>query len=66
MLYNVLTSYQFYIKQSKGKRHYTDDYLEKVLEEHRAIFESFKNKDIEAGILAISKHLDNAKQRANR
>ncbi len=65
MLYNVLTSYQFYIKQNKGKRRYTDDYLEKVLKEHRAIFESFKSKDIEAGILAISEHLDNAKQRAN-
>ena len=65
ILYNVLSSYQFYIKHSKGSRSYVTDYLVKVLEEHRAIFEAFKNRDVEAGIQAASRHLNNAKQRAN-
>jgi DNA-binding GntR family transcriptional regulator len=65
MLYNVLSSYQFYIKHSKGSRSYTADYLDEVLDEHRAIFNAFTDKDVEAGIEAASKHLDNAKYRAN-
>ncbi|MDD4565000.1 MAG: GntR family transcriptional regulator [Eubacteriales bacterium] len=65
ILYNILSSYQFYIKHSKGRCGYTADYLEEVLDEHRAIFEAFKKKDVEAGIKAASRHLDNAKFRAN-
>lgn len=64
MLYHVLSSYQIYIKQSKTTRNdVSGTYLEEVLEEHRAIFEAFKNKDAEAGIAAATKHLDNAKLR---
>ena len=54
ILYNILSSYQFYIKHSKGRCGYTADYLEEVLDEHRAIFEAFKKKDVEAGIKAAS------------
>ncbi len=65
MLYHVLSSYQIYIKQSKKKRSdLSDDYLDLVLMEHRAIFEAFANKDVDAGIRAVIKHLDNAKARA--
>ena len=66
MLYHILSSYQLYIKQSKtqSSSDVSSGYLDEILSEHRAIFEAFKNKDIEAGIAAVSRHLDNAKQRA--
>lgn len=65
MLEHVLSSYQIYIKQSKTTRSdVSDRYLDEVLAEHQAIFEAFKNKDIDAGVAAVSKHLDNAKLRA--
>lgn len=67
MLEHVLSSYQIYIKQSKPTTRATisDHYLDEVLLEHRAIFEAFQNKDTEAGMAAVSKHLDNAINRAN-
>lgn len=66
MLYHILSSYQLYIKQSKtqNRSDVSDSYLNEILTEHRAIFEAFKNKDAEAGIAAVSRHLDSAKQRA--
>lgn len=67
MLYHILSSYQLYIKQSKpaGRADVSAGYLDEILLEHRAIFEAFQNKDAEAGIAAVSRHLDNAKRRAN-
>lgn len=67
MLYHILSSYQLYIKQSKGtaRNDVTAAYLNEILAEHRAIFEAFRNRDAEAGIAAISVHLDNAKLRSN-
>jgi DNA-binding GntR family transcriptional regulator len=66
MLYHILSSYQLYIKQSRpsGRGDVSSGYLDEVLKEHRAIFEAFKNEDAEAGIAAVSLHLDNAKLRA--
>ncbi len=65
MLYHILSSYQLYIKQSKSpNRDVSSSYLDEILLEHRAIFEAFKNKDTDAGIAAVSSHLDNAKLRA--
>jgi DNA-binding GntR family transcriptional regulator len=64
MLYHILSSYQLYIKQSRTSRSNTADYLDEILEEHREIFGAFRNKDADAGIAAVSKHLDNAKSRA--
>ena len=67
MLEHVLSSYQIYIKQSKTTRSdVSDTYLDEVLEEHRAIFEAFQSKDINAGVNAVSMHLDNAKLRAQK
>jgi DNA-binding GntR family transcriptional regulator len=67
MLYHILSSYQLYIKQGKpaGRADVSAGYLDEILLEHRAIFEAFQSKDAEAGIAAISRHLDNAKRRAN-
>jgi DNA-binding GntR family transcriptional regulator len=66
MLYHILSSYQLYIKQSRtsNRSEVTARYLDEILEEHRAIFEAFKNKNVDAGVEAVSRHLDNAKQRA--
>lgn len=67
MLYHVLSSYQIYIKQSKTTRSdASESYLDEVLLEHRAIFEAFVEKDIDAAIAAVTKHLDNAKLRARK
>jgi DNA-binding GntR family transcriptional regulator len=66
MLYHILSSYQLYIKQSRttSRSDVSSGYLDEILAEHRAIFEAFKYKDTDAGIEAVSKHLDNAKRRA--
>ncbi|MEG1931215.1 MAG: GntR family transcriptional regulator [Anaerovorax sp.] len=64
MLMHVLSSYQLYIKQSKVNQIYSDDYLPTILEEHRKIFHAFQNRDVEAGILAMSHHMDCSKTRA--
>ena len=68
MLHHILSSYQLYIKQSRtaNRNEVTFCYLDEILEEHRAIFEAFKTKDADGGIEAVSRHLDNAKLRANR
>ena len=67
MLYHILSSYQLYIKQGKpaGRADVSAGYLDEILLEHRAIFEAFQNQDAEAGIAAVSRHLDNAKRRSN-
>ena len=66
MLYHILSSYQLYIKQSRtaGRSDVSSGYLDEILAEHRSIFEAFKDKDVEAGIDAVSRHLDSAKRRA--
>ncbi len=66
MIKNVLSSYQIYLKQSKKNRSYADvdEYLTQVLKEHKMIFEAFINKDVDAGVKAITLHLDNSKLRS--
>lgn len=66
MLYHILSSYQLYIKQSKSssRNGASSDYLDEILEEHRAIFNAFKDQNVDAGITAVTRHLDNAKNRA--
>lgn len=65
MLYRILSSFQLYIKQSRPARSDSSDtYLDEVLQEHRAIFEAFRDEDPDAAEAAVARHLDNAKQRA--
>jgi len=73
MLYHILSSYQLYIKQSKaaGRRSAPDEdmsagQLDEILAEHRAIFEAFQKRDPDAGVEAMSRHMDNAKRRGIR
>ena len=64
LLKHILSSSQIYIKQSKKNHLYLDNYMDVVLSEHREIYEAFINRDFNAGIAAVTKHLDNAKLRA--
>lgn len=63
MLANTLTTYQFYLKQTKSNSAYLDGYLAEVLQEHKEIFAAFLNKDPKAGARAVTNHLDHAKSR---
>lgn len=63
MLKNVLSSYQIYLRYKRLNAVYDDNYLPNVLEEHRAIFQAFRNKDVEAGIKAMEIHMEQSKGR---
>ena len=63
MLKKLLSSYQNYLKYTGIESAYDDDYLTTVLEEHRAIFKAFKDKDVKAGTLAMEMHIDRARER---
>ena len=63
MLQKLLSSYQSYLKYKGMDSVYDDNYLTTVLEEHRAIFKAFKDKDVKAGALAMEIHINRAKER---
>ena len=63
MLKKLLSSYQNYLKYKGIESAYDDDYLTTVLEEHRAIFKAFKDKDVKAGTLAMEMHIYRARER---
>lgn len=63
MLRKLLSSYQNYLKYKGMDSIYDDNYLTTVLEEHRAIFKAFKDKDVKAGALAMEIHINRAKER---
>ena len=48
----TLNRYDFYITHGTIQKRYPANYLTTILEEHRAIFEAFKARDVEAGIAA--------------
>ena len=53
----TLQRYNFYITYSASQVHYPANYLNTVLEEHRAIFRAFKNRDPEEGAEAAKAHM---------
>lgn len=63
MLTNLLSSYQEMLKHVEHSRKNYEFHLQEVFLEHQEIFNAFKSKDIEKGVLAITKHLDNSKKR---
>ncbi len=63
MLVKLLSSYQTFLKYKGVESRYEDDYLTTVLQEHRAIFKAFKEKDVKAGALAMEIHINRAKER---
>ena len=40
------------------------DYLEEIFQEHKAVLEAVKNRDVEGAKAAMAKHLDGSKRRA--
>ena len=60
----VLRSYKEYIDQTRKALYYKPDYLDEILEEHRSILTAIKNRDVEEGKAAMSRHLDGSKRRA--
>ena len=60
----VLRSYKEYIDQTRKALYYEPDYLDEILEEHRAILTAIKNRDAEEGKATMSRHLDGSKRRA--
>jgi DNA-binding GntR family transcriptional regulator len=63
MLQKTLTSYQTFLKYQRESAEYRANYLTTVLEEHRAIFKAFMDRDIRAGAEAMERHINRAKER---
>ncbi|NLD19609.1 MAG: GntR family transcriptional regulator [Clostridiales bacterium] len=63
MLQKLLSSYQNFLKYKGIEAVYDDNYLSTVLEEHRAIFRAFTDRDVKAGALAMEMHISRAKER---
>ena len=63
MLQKTLTSYQNFMKYHREKTSYEPGYLATLLEEHRAIFKAFIDKDVRAGAEAMERHINRAKER---
>ena len=60
-LKKLLSSYQNFVKYKNAESVYDDDYLQSVLEEHRAIFKAFVDKDVKAGAQAMERHMNKTK-----
>lgn len=63
LLQKTLSTYQTYLKHSAPAKSYTDDYLETILQEHKAIFEAFETKNVIAGKKAMEHHMKGSKLR---
>ncbi len=63
MLQKTLSSYQTFMKYLHQNTVYESGYLTTVLEEHRAIFKAFTDKDVKAGAEAMERHINRAKER---
>ncbi|MBK5254051.1 MAG: GntR family transcriptional regulator [Peptostreptococcaceae bacterium] len=60
----VLKSYKTYVSRSKKLLYVDQNYLKEILGEHREILQALTNKDKEASIDAVSRHLDHSQKRA--
>lgn len=63
MLQKQLSSFQNFLKYKGLKSTRDDNYLSTVLEEHRAIFKAFTDRDVRAGAEAMERHINRAKER---
>lgn len=63
VLKKQLESYQNFIKYKGSKAINDDNYLSTVLEEHRAIFKAFTEKDPREGVLAMEIHMNRSRDR---
>lgn len=63
MLYQSLSTYEVYLKYSTPPRVVSQNYLQTILKEHRAIFEAFEDHNIHAGKKAMEYHMAQSKLR---
>jgi DNA-binding GntR family transcriptional regulator len=63
MLQHLLSSFQAYIRHRAQDIPQKEEYLGQVLEEHRRIFQAFRDRDVEAGARAMEIHMDNSRRR---
>lgn len=63
MLRNLLSTYQEYLKFRRGTIVKNEEHLEIVLSEHKAIFTAFKERNVEAGVIAMETHMNNTMKR---
>ena len=63
ILANLLSSYQQMLKYVDNTRKNYNNYLLDVFTEHKAIYEAFNSRDVDAGVTAITTHLENSKLR---
>ena len=63
MLQRLLTSFQSYLKYKSPEVVHEENYLQTLLEEHRAIFKAFKDENPREGALAMEIHINRAKER---
>ncbi len=62
-LINILSLYNYYIKHSIQTRSTESEDLDLIFEEHSRIFNAFIMQDLDAGMQAVSDHIDNAAMR---
>lgn len=63
MLQKQLSSYQTFLRYRDTGMVYESNYLTTVLEEHRAIFKAFIDRDAKAGAEAMERHINRARER---
>ncbi len=63
MLKNLLSSYQGLLKHVENNSPKKQNYLYDIFEEHKLIFEAFKNRDVDAGAQAMVSHMLSSKKR---
>ncbi|MBP3897242.1 MAG: GntR family transcriptional regulator [Mogibacterium sp.] len=63
MIQRTLSTYQTYLKHSAPAKTFTGGYLRTILEEHKAIFAAFENRNVAAGRKAMEYHMEQSKLR---
>lgn len=63
MLCQALSTYEIYLKYSTPPRIIFEDYLNTILNEHKAIFDAFENHNVHAGKKAMEYHMNQSKLR---
>lgn len=63
MIQKTLSTYQTYLKHSAPAKTFTSDFIRTILEEHKAIFDAFENKNVAAGRKAMEYHMAQTKLR---
>jgi len=63
MLRQQLSTFQIYLRHCNPSNYYAPNYLRDVLSEHRAIYDAFEAKDVEAGAMAMQRHMESSTKR---